>query len=70
MNSIEYETAKNVGLLQGQIDCLSKHIASLEASIEHLQIENHFQRKRLKCFEESLKQFELSVKDNCDTNNQ
>ena len=63
MNPIEYETAKNFGLLQGQIDCLSKHISSLEATVEQLKIESRFQQKRLKYFGESLKEFRLSIAD-------
>ena len=63
MNPIEYENAKNFGLLQGQIDCLSKHISSLEVSVEQLKIESHFQQKRLKYFGESLKEFRLSIAD-------
>ena len=63
MNPIEYETAKNLGLLQGQIDCLSKHISSLEISVEQLKIESQLQKKRLKSFGESLKEFRLLVAD-------
>lgn len=63
MTPIEYETAKNFGLLQGQIDCLSKHIFSLETSIEQLKIESRFQQKQLKSFGESLKEFRLSIAD-------
>ncbi|ROI07060.1 hypothetical protein ED562_08255 [Microcystis aeruginosa FACHB-524] len=63
MESIEYENAKNYGRLQGQIDCLSKTLTSLESSVEQLKIESHFQKKRLKFFGESLKEFRLSIAD-------
>jgi hypothetical protein len=63
MESIEYENAKNYGRLQGQIDFLSKHISSLEASVEQLKIENHFLKKRLKSFGESLNELRLSIED-------
>ena len=63
MAPIEYENAKNFGLLQGQIDCLSKYISSLEARIEQLKIESQFQKKSLKSFGESLKEVRLSISD-------
>ncbi|MFN7216456.1 hypothetical protein [Microcystis sp.] len=63
MKLIEYEIAKNCGKLQGQIDCLSKSLTSLEASVEQLKIENHFLKKRLKSFGESLNELRLSVAD-------
>lgn len=63
MELIEYEIAKNYGRLQGQIDFLSKSVTSLEASVEQLKIESHFQKKRLKSFGESLNEFRLSIAD-------
>lgn len=63
MESIEYENAKNFGRLQGQIDCLTKSLTSLESSVEQLKIESHFQKKRLKSFGESLKDFRLLIAD-------
>ncbi len=63
MELIEYENAKNYGRLQGQIDFLSKSVTSLEASVEQLKIENHFLKKRLKSFGESLNELRLSIED-------
>lgn len=63
MTPIEYENAKKFGILQGQIDCLSKHISSLEISVEQLKIESHLQQKRFKHFGESLEEFRLSIAD-------
>ena len=63
MTPNEYENAKNFGLLQGQIDCLSKEITSLEGIVEQLKIESHLQKKRLKSFGESLKEFRLLIAD-------